>query len=66
MFPDFFFHEETLIYFVSPDTPKNQNIYSPENVVSRERSPVIPKLLPRNFICSEAIGLFTSYVETAF
>jgi len=29
---------------MTPDTPKNENVYSPENV-SRERSPVTPKLL---------------------
>jgi hypothetical protein len=58
MFPNIIFHEETLIYSVSPDTPKNENVYSPENVVSREFSPVTPKLLSRNFICNEVIYVY--------
>lgn len=40
---------------MTPDTPKNENIYSPENVVSREGSPFTPKLLSRIFIFNEAI-----------
>jgi hypothetical protein len=43
---------------MSPDTPKNENVYSPENIVSRDRSPITPKLFSRNVICNEAIYIY--------